>query len=1125
MNKIAFFKTALLRLLAALFLLSAVPGMSLPARDAQAAVSKAPAVSRVAYIYGTDASVTANAFNTFLTGRGITVDLFSDAQAALATANFSADDVIIIGDDMDVTGGFFAFDNIQNSLKPVVAIGQWGSQFLIDANLLMISGGTGFLTNGSDYAAHVADPYAPIWSSPSPVSQINQRLALYTQAVPVYALGNPAPIQFTNRIGRLPGDPNHYSLIANAVGARCYSYWGYRGLPTLMTPSGMNLFLNFAFGSPCTAGSYTLNSALASTAPVMDGSLDYGEWSLTPNRLEMDHGFAAAMNDNIRLYLMVDVLESNVNNTGANQNDFWVTIDTNNDQQITPAIDLNYALVDATRNMRYQHYINPAQWDFLSATTLSSLGPGFDCYSADNTRILNINTQTFDCAPHQIWEIAIDLKEINAVPGDTIHIGLRTATPNPEFTDELPNSFDVDFNNLIAVHLASIPIPPHDPNANIAFATPSMEITQVVQDVNNSIPLAANKATAGRVAVITTGTSIPQPVLEYLYGQRGGNDLPGSPLVKQINAPLVYDRSSLTATANFMLPASWTTLGENFFHVGASDFNGHVISTAPKLLPFQNKAVPVYWFIQENNGTANAPDLPSLSTIATYESYVKTVFPVPDVTFVVKPWTVLGALNGAGLQTIVDDVSKYYNAISAAYWNAILQNQPPPFALPELIFAAGNIGGGLSDPTWYNNGGGHAAAGGSASSGEGVAAHEFNHDLDRSSNGTWGRHVGACGASGPDSNWPNGSVPDITEYGFDTRLPWLNTNASKTIVPPTFPDLMSYCGSGMLPTKWVSPYRYKNWFTSPLFPAAVQTGPVNSIYVNGSLNVGGSGALDPAFFAPGMPIAPSASGAYSLRLSGSGIPTTTYSFNIAFQDVEGNPLTTIPFHFVVEDPGGVTQIQLLHGMQVLATLDKAVSPPSANFTAPAAGPLSGQVTVSWNLTAGDVALASLRQELDFSTDGGTTWMPVAIDLPGTVKTYSLDSSLLAMTSQGRLRLVVSDGLNNVTVVSANVFSVGNHPPLVNILAPFNLGYLPGGSPIGLQGEASDVDEPSVPDNHFLWTMDGSTTLGVGRNLPVTLSDGQHTLTLTVLDSGGATGSASVTVFVNLHRVLLPMIRR
>ena len=71
---------------------------------------------------------------------------------------------------------------------------------------------------------------------------------------------------------------------------------------------------------------------------------------------------------------------------------------------------------------------------------------GFDCYTPDNTKILNINTQKFDCYPHQFWEIAIDLKEINATPGGTVHMGLRSYSPSPDFADEMPNSFDVDFH-------------------------------------------------------------------------------------------------------------------------------------------------------------------------------------------------------------------------------------------------------------------------------------------------------------------------------------------------------------------------------------------------------------------------------------------------------------------------------------------------------------------------------------------------------------------------------------------------------------------------------------------------------------------------------------------------------
>ena len=363
MKKYPSLKITSMRCLAALFLLTSLLAAGSAPQGVRAAVDK------VAYIYGTDPTITANNFKNTLGGLAVpvTVDIYDDLTASnLTAAQWSLYKAIIIGDDPDLPGGFISANNIQSSGLPVVAIGNWGSQFLNLTGRLMIAGGTGFLTTGSDYKAHVADPTEPIWSTPSPVSQINQSLALFNVvATPVYALGNPAPIQFVNRIGRLPGDPNHYSLIADSTGgAACYAFWGYRGLASQMTPSGLNLFLNFVFGNPCTPGTYTVTSLLATNPPVMDGVLNYGEWTLTlnPNRLEMDHGFMAVMNDRKRLYLVVDVLESTTNNTGANQNEFWVTFDTDKNGQINPGVDLNYALQAATPNMRYQHYINPAQW-------------------------------------------------------------------------------------------------------------------------------------------------------------------------------------------------------------------------------------------------------------------------------------------------------------------------------------------------------------------------------------------------------------------------------------------------------------------------------------------------------------------------------------------------------------------------------------------------------------------------------------------------------------------------------------------------------------------------------------------------------------------------------------------
>src|SRR5262249_10167205 len=151
--------------------------------------------SRVAYIYGDNPSLTANAFSAMLMARGITVDVYSDAQAALATTDFFPDQAIIIGDDPPSFGGFQSFSKINSAVKPVVAIGNWGAQFMELTNLPAVSGG--FSTSGSDFKVHVADPAAPIWTTPSPVSQSDQSLALYTQPVSVCALNNPAPIQYS----------------------------------------------------------------------------------------------------------------------------------------------------------------------------------------------------------------------------------------------------------------------------------------------------------------------------------------------------------------------------------------------------------------------------------------------------------------------------------------------------------------------------------------------------------------------------------------------------------------------------------------------------------------------------------------------------------------------------------------------------------------------------------------------------------------------------------------------------------------------------------------------------------------------------------------------------------------
>jgi hypothetical protein len=79
------------------------------------------------------------------------------------------------------------------------------------------------------------------------------------------------------------------------------------------------------------------------------------------------------------------------------------------------------------------------------------------------------------------------------------------------------------------------------------------------------------------------------------------------------------------------------------------------------------------------------------------------------------------------------------------------------------------------------------------------------------------------------------------------------------------------------------------------------------------------------------------------------------------------------------------------------------------------------------------------------------------------------------------------------------------------------------TPVSLQGFGYDVEDGFIEDN-LRWTLDQNTELGVGTNLHVSFSYGQHEITLTVTDKDGNQASAEITIIVE-NRVNLPMILR
>ncbi|MGC9333799.1 MAG: S8 family serine peptidase [Anaerolineae bacterium] len=88
----------------------------------------------------------------------------------------------------------------------------------------------------------------------------------------------------------------------------------------------------------------------------------------------------------------------------------------------------------------------------------------------------------------------------------------------------------------------------------------------------------------------------------------------------------------------------------------------------------------------------------------------------------------------------------------------------------------------------------------------------------------------------------------------------------------------------------------------------------------------------------------------------------------------------------------------------------------------------------------------------------------------------------------------------------------NEPPVVQISSPPDGASFPSGEAIALAGMAIDAEDGDLSTG-LVWTSSLDGEIGTGESFSGVLSDGTHTITAAVSDSGGATGSAFVNITV------------
>jgi hypothetical protein len=219
--------------------------------------------------------------------------------------------------------------------------------------------------------------------------------------------------------------------------------------------------------------------------------------------------------------------------------------------------------------------------------------------------------------------------------------------------------------------------------------------------------------------------------------------------------------------------------------------------------------------------------------------------------------------------------------------------------------------------------------------------------------------------------------------------------------------------------------------------------------------------------------------------------------------------------FLTANPS-IQSLLLWYNGALLAKLTASPAPPTLTLTTPNGGQnfTNGTVNIAW--AGSDPNGDTLAYTVEYSADDGASWNPLALDLPG--QSLAIDSSFLAASTQGLIRVIASDGINNAIAQSTATFTVQPHPPAVSINAPAAGTIFMEDQQVFLDATANDLQDGMLNGTSVQWYSDRDGAVGSGAIVNFdakTLSEGYHTIMVTAFDSEGLTNSAVTDILV-LH---------
>ncbi len=706
-----------------------------------------------------------------------------------------------------------------------------------------------------------------------------------------------------------------------------------------------------------------------------------------------------------------------------------------------------------------------------------------------------------------------------------------TATPSPTPT------------LLPATPRAPTPTPvPPQPGSNVDLSIARIQVGQALMAdadpvTGAPVPLIAGKPALVRVYVDVTGVDSVENLDSTLFVRDSQNVVQ---TVESLNGPITLigdsTEGSAGSTLNYLLDIAWLTgeidlwaevdpnnqIAENNESNNTTNEMTRRFQPAPRLR--------IAW-VEMNPGLDREIALTS-------DSDIRRFFPVGanGVDYFFQP----GFNQSLNFPLTVQTYPEYINALNR-FWDRMTHEGSwvggtPPDRL--YGWAAGQPSGlcGVADAI-FAGGRGRVATGYALSCGAETLAHELAHILDP----TGLRHtanrsaqedprcVGEPGGPEPQHPvYPNLPLGSIGVVGFDaSRL--------QILFPQDTYDFMTYCAP-----EWISPFNYRR-MAAGFAPTAARIDAGGGGEFTAKLLVSGlieresqNVSLDPFYVIRSDTPADASTGeTYCIELHDeSDTALDSRCFDLGFLNIEtGEPTDTDGFSLAVPYPVDTVKVILTWGDTVLATRPVSRNQPFVRLTSPTGGAdLSGdEVTVTWN--GADLDDDPLFFSLDYSTDSGASWLPLAADLTST--SAVVDLSVLPGSNQVQFRVGATDGINTaydtsdsleIGFVADNSITVTGKPPTAVIRTKQT--RIDVGAAIALEGTGSDLEDGLLPEEDLRWWSNRDGDLGTGSWLRVTPSAGVHTIILRVRDSDGNEATNSQTLLVgDSANIFLPIIER